>query len=568
MIKRLLLVLSSLMLFGSMSPSILMACSGGVEFQLEDLSSMDLIVKATVIDTDDRGFNAIIRVEDYYKGEGDQLLVIMRYPVGLETGNKVRGYATSCLYSGHGKQWQKGSQGYFGLNSNADGTFNDLVGWNSAHFYVWDGQITFDEGATTGYALEHNPFSIMSEADFLVALKDMGGHDEPLPPTIEGKQVYPLMRFLNITSEKGTRYQVNPDRSVIQLPDSAPLAISPDGAHVAFKLDENTIAFQPIWTEYKYVDETSELLPQELMEENQKAGMYVRFSNDSNMVAVWDYAQLTVYLFGRQEFGYFGNQLHMREIVSINIAASTRVIWSADSSTLAWEDTSGVWRWNLFEDAEAMHLTESYSLLDVSTYGRYVRVGQADEWTLYDTQTGETFANAISAPTEQFLIFVNSDETPINDWQSADDCKPPLRETCAVYINPRYDYETFSVFPYQMELFGIKGCSSESCDIGGVSWHPSIGENSWRGDRYIYVFKAGVRQIIYDVFYDQVAILAGDYQIEFDFYPSDYFDLEARLAYLDYLNLEDEIDSPIASIEWGQAIFYDTFMLTGTQYLP
>jgi len=530
---------------------------------------MDLIVKATVIDTDDRGLNAIIRVEDYYKGEGDQLLVIMRYPVGLETGNKVRGYDTSCLYSGHGKQWQKGSQGYFGLNSNGDGTFSDLDGWNSAHFYVWDGQIVLDEGATTGYALVDNPFSLMSEANFLTALKDMGGHDEPIPPTIEGNQIYPLMRFLNITTENGTRYQVNPDRSVRQVPDDAPLAISPDGSHVAFKLDDNTIAFQSIWTEYGDVDETSEPLPQELMEENQKTGIYVRFSNDSNMVAVWDDTQLTVYLFDSQVVGYFGNQLHMREIANIDVSALTQVMWSADSSTLAWEDTSGIWRWNLFEDAEPTHLTESYRLLDISTYGRYVRVGQADEWTLYDIHTGETFANAISAPTEQYLIFVNSDDTTLPDWQSADeDCKPPLRETCAVHITPRFDYETVSVFPYQMELFGIKGCSAESCDITGVSWHPSVGDNSWRGGRYIYVFKAGIRQIIYDVFYDQPAILTGDYQIEFDFYPSDRFDSEPTLAYLDYLNLEDDLDSPITSIEWGQAIFYDTFMLTATQYLP
>ena len=36
----------------------------------------------------------------------------------------------------------------------------------------------------------------------------------------------------------------------------------------------------------------------------------------------------------------------------------------------------------------------------------------------------------------------------------------------------------------------------------------------------------------------------------------------------DYLNLEGIVDSPIASIEWGQPIFYDTFMLTATEYLP
>ena len=37
------------------------------------------------------------------------------------------------------------------------------------------------------------------------------------------------MRYLSITTENGTRYQVNPDRSVKPLPASAPIAMSPDG---------------------------------------------------------------------------------------------------------------------------------------------------------------------------------------------------------------------------------------------------------------------------------------------------------------------------------------------------
>ena len=75
----------------------------------------------------------------------------------------------------------------------------------------------------------------------------------------------------------------------------------------------------------------------------------------------------------------------------------------------------------------------------------------------------------------------------------------------------------------------------------------------------------------YDPFYDQPAVLRGDYQIEFDFYHSGYFSgaLEGiDLAKPDYLNLEGIVDSPIASIEWGQPIFYDTFMLTALEYLP
>ena len=94
-----------------------------------------------------------------------------------------------------------------------------------------------------------------------------------------------------------------------------------------------------------------------------------------------------------------------------------------------------------------------------------------------------------------------------------------------------------------------------------------------RGGREIDVTTYKIRQIAYDPFYDQPAVLRGEYQIEFDFYFSGYFEgwLEiddADFAKLDYLNLEGIVDSPIASIEWGQPIFYDTFMLTATEYLP
>ena len=77
-----------------------------------------------------------------------------------------------------------------------------------------------------------------------------------------------------------------------------------------------------------------------------------------------------------------------------------------------------------------------------------------------------------------------------------------------------------------------------------------------------------LRQIAYDPFYGHPAILRGDYQIELRFYSSRDFDEETKLPYLDYLDLEGVVDSPIASIEWGQPISYDTFMLTATEYLP
>ena len=120
-----------------------------------------------------------------------------------------------------------------------------------------------------------------------------------------------------------------------------------------------------------------------------------------------------------------------------------------------------------------------------------------------------------------------------------------------------------------MELIGLIGCD-EACYMAGVSWHPAIDSDNtgYSGGRYIGNYVSDLRQVAYDPVYDQPAILRGDFQIDLSFYDDYYLRDEDYAPYLDSLNLEDIVDSPIATIEWGQPIFYDTFMLTATEYQP
>ena len=571
MFKRLIFLPSLIVLIAALSPLWASACSGYPYFSMEDLPEMDLLVRATVIDADDRGYSAVIRVEEYFKSEGPLLLLVSRYNVGLETGNSVRGYDTGCLYSGRGHEWRPGSQGYFGLTGN--GEFETLTDsyYGSAHFYVWDGQITYQDGATEGYALEWNAPKSISEDDFVAKLLEAGGRDEPIAPTIDGIQRRPLKRYLMISTETGTRYQVNPDRSVTAVGAETARFVSPDDAHVALRVDDDTLGFYYVWP-HGYSPEHYEQMIQ-------VPGRDLRFSNDSHMVAVWDDSLLTIYMFryaGQGDFLHWGIGMVMDTIVSVPIRTSINglplVRWSADSRTIAWQDDAGVWRWDLYNDAGASIVVEASSsdekLLDLSESGRYVRYLDSGGWTLFDSETGENFANALASPGERHLIFVNSEDRPINYW-SGDSCKPPLRKNCAVYIGMP-NVETIAVFPYQMELLGIMGCSGGNCHVVGQSWHPAIDNdnNNMVGGRYLGDTLSDLRQIAYDPFYGQPAILRGDYQIEFRFYSSHYFDDEDNLPYLDYLDLASIVDSPIASIEWGQPVFYDTFMLTATEYLP
>lgn len=571
MYRRLIVLLATSLLPIALSPLTAFGCSGYPYFGVEDLPEMDLLVRATVIDADDRGYSAVIRVEEYYKGEGPQLLMVSRYNVGLETGRGVRGYDTGCLYDGRGHEWRPGSTGYFGLSRNLFETYTDEH-YGSAHFYVYDGMITYQEGATEGFAMEWDQPKTISEEDFVAKLLEAGGRDQPVEPTTDGVQRYPLMRYLMITTESGARYQVNPDRSVTKVETETAIAISPDDAHMVVRADEETLAFYYVWP-MGYTEEVIERLIQ-------LPGKEAAFSNDSHMVAVWDESQLSVYVYrnkGRGNQGDWGAGMQMDLIASASLQSaedvSAVVHWSADSSTIAWRDDTGIWRWNLYDDAAPVQVAtgndiEGAMLLDLSASGRYIRYGSGAGWMLFDSVSEETFANALAAPGDRHLIFVNSETEPIDNWQDKEQCAPPLRENCAVYVGIR-NAQSITVFPYTMELIGLIGCDQD-CYLAGVSWHPAIDSDNtgYSGGRYIGNYVSDLRQLAYDPVYDQPAILRGDFQIDLNYYDNYYLRDEDYSPYLDTLDLEGIVDSPIASIEWGQPIFYDTFMLTATEYLP
>ena len=545
------------------------ACSGYPYFGVNDLPTMELLVRATVIDTDDRGYSAILRVEEYYKGDGARLLTVMRYPPALESGAGVRGYDTSCLYAGRGHVWVKGSQGYFGLMSNGDGTFTDNNG-GTAHFYPVNGLIQYQEGATEGYAVEFDDPNAITEEEFVQLLLEAGDRAEPVPPNETGRQFYPLMRFLNFTTENGTRYQVNPDRTINQLPDDAPVAISPDGAHVAFLIDD-TIAFRYIWTQYSPMDS---YIP-DYVASLQVPGQAVRFSSDSSFAVVWNTDQLMVVMFSsNRDSGFHLNPVAQVEFASLPDDQLPQVQWSADGTTLVWQDADGIWHWNLYDSTKPVHFDAALAdrLLDVSLHGRFLRYGEPTNWTLLDAETGTTYANTLSSPDERFLSAITHEVT--GEALAAErECVPPLRKTCRAELDTssfaRDAAVDASTFSYLGNLFGVSLCGpwgESRCYYEGVSWHPAIGDTSWIGGRYLTMFMTDVRQIAYDPQYSQPAILVGDYEIHFGFYRDSWLEEPQNLAYLDILQLENKIDSPIATIEWGQPIFYSEYLLTTMEH--
>jgi hypothetical protein len=257
-------------------------------------------------------------------------------------------------------------------------------------------------------------------------------------------------------------------------------------------------------------------------------------------------------------------------------ASQMRVAWSADNTTLAWQDGAGLWHWNLFDQAAAQQVLDAEAvealpgngtLQDVSRDGRFLRLGTPPRWALVDVTTGEVHRNAIATPNEQTLVYFDDGSDEARVAQDEQRCTAPLRATCAVYVPT--DRTLQHIFYYEMNLLGMVSCHQESgeqvCFVDIASWYPSIVTPNWIGRDWLDLFMRDVRQIRYDVDYHQPAVVVGDSQVYLQFYAIYETDEPEYAPYLDIIDFADESDSPIASIEWGQPVFFsrDHIHMTG-----
>lgn len=545
------------------------ACSGYPHFGVSNLPEADVLVKATVIDADDAGMNSILRVEEYYKGSGNQLITVMRYAPSLQTSALVRGYDTGCLYSGTGDHyWRRGTAGYFGLLKNSDGTYNDDVN-GTAHFYVTNGVATYQEGATEGYAAEFDKAKTISEKDLVAKMLEAGNRKSSVVPTVDKANRYPLMRYVRVTTKNGTHYQINPDRSVTKSLNNDFIASSSDGAHIARRADENNIEIVAAWG-YDVFVEGEKRRDRFITVPGQAA----EFSSDNNLVAVWDAQKLTMYFLrnGSEEDYYASNLMTPVKVATHTFAKSNsnmlpKVMWSANGSTLVWNEPNVIWHWNIFDKAAPQKFTVAdpeFSLMDVSAFGRFILLEGSKELRLIDAQTGEVMMDTIHAPNELYLIkIVRTDQDDVEVEIMMEECAPPLRETCV----QRWQADPTRItrlFLYQMELLGIVSCERgiDDCTLIAESWHPAIRRNHSSGGRFLNIAISDFRSIDYDVRYQKPVIQVGDYGVYFGMYADSRVNDENRRPYLDILDLTGQIDSPIATLEWGQPVFYDTYLLS------
>ena len=526
--------------------SFVLACSGFTRTSIEDISRYELLVAATVVDVDDRGINAVLKVDRYFKGSGDEYLVVMRHPPALHYVSEIRNYKTGCLYDGiAGHQWQVGSYGYFPLTAGEDGTYRDDDNYDgiSAHYIPQDAFVEY----YSDNAGEHGEYVTLPQDEFEALLLQLSEQDQTTTPE---SNPYPLMRFLNVTTESGLRYRFNPDRSVTWLdPAEYPIAISNDGSHVMFRLDDDELGFQ-------YLDLVKKPFKWSYGLLHAITGLFGQFSPDSSYVAVQERERMIIYLIIRSisepEDPAYRSSMSMKKVASFDTvwpttAQKAPLVWSANNRVLAYQDAYGIWVWDLFDKVEprlVVPIDDSHVLLDLSSTGRFLRYACDGYWTLLDLRTGETWKDTLVSPDESRLIHLQAnlaaeDSRHAGVVDRKKQC-PAADSSCPVTIS--------AIKPNFMFWFepGFIGLVSSN-QVTGYPWRYSLSSICCRGKINGYDLPT-IAAFAFDASYNLPVFAFDGTMIGIDLWSASLFEA---------IDLSEHLDSPIVDLEWGQPIFYE-----------
>ncbi|MCY4019979.1 MAG: hypothetical protein OXG39_11280 [Chloroflexi bacterium] len=562
------------------------ACGGGILDSLDDvMESADLVVSARVDYVDALGENAVLHVDRYFKGSGGEYLAVVGTRPAWFVGDSLRDYTNGCYnFGAYGFKFRKDSVGYFALHARTDGTYSysETSVWILGDVHparklkATDGLIEIDSFIPDEYEMDY----LQPAAEFEKFLLRQSNRSYPSAPE---PSAYPLMRFINITTESRTRYRLNPDRSVTQIDlDKSPEASSNDGSHVMFRLDQDELGFQYIervkkpfhfcaynlclgsaatggrtlstvdYSTYGYLEPIK--------------GLYAKFSPDSNFVAVQEREQIVVYMFNNwveEQYGY-GQHMTMTRVAEQSFWQETdgdeRLMqWSSDSTSIAYQDDAGIWRWNIFEETypRLVLLTDSDKrLIDVSRSGRYVRYSSGDTWYLVNVESEDVYERAIATPDERNIITIISGyaddvptQRPERNTYSEDRrrmCNAPISE-CPVHLV--YREHLIDYFEYRPGWIGLVSPQS-------ISLHPWYLSSQHSHFQAYVSYEQPIVAFDYDNTYGRPAVAVGDYMIDLGYIP-DLSINSAKEERADFVDLSERLDSPIADLEWEQSVFVD-----------
>ncbi len=563
--KRLLLILPLLVLCLFYDTDDALACSGGGNgvLTLNLVNDSEFIVRGSVIEAS--GGNSIVRVDRYLAGSGANQLFIYRNSPGYWVGRNLRGYDYGCGI------WQSpmvvnGVQMILGLNRNLNGTYaveftmpiipteDDF----NVSYLNYDGDIHDRENHS---ADNWQPITT-SVREFEARLEEITGQFAVLPePVFTDSPYYPELRrrVLYITTENGTHYMMPIDSgAVVEIDppcsENCPI-FAPDYSHALYPIpvEENTYAVTyHTPSTYDWYEGYSRFSGDDILEfrPNFITAESVLFSPDSNFVIGWTDNVLSLYQIRIGFNNYYGDVPNIYDIAQFELSTENalesaelqgNVAWSGNSRVLVYWDTEGL-HWFDLLSMDSSRIVEDVprpERLEVSQSGRYVLYGDRNNWLLMDIFTGTQWENAIITPDEgRILHFYTPDENATFDVTDGLHTNLPIDTQSLIEWHWR-EFERQGREYHQLTIIAVD--DNEGLCLGYYTLSPL--DNHFAMPCFLVRSSDEhyVAQIIVDDVHGAIVARYSDGLIT---------------EYLNTIITFAELDSPIASISWGEPLWY------------
>ncbi len=437
--KRIILVMVLALLAFAGLPSGLpkpaLACSGTPLSFNESYKTSDIFVKASVVETDDLGQNAIVKVERYYKGgAGQEYILLWRNPVAT-----VIGLGSGRLGGGDCNYWaepvQRGDTIYVLANRTYTGAYFSS-GTFSQEYFIYR---NVDDVADV--FINHGAPESFTESQFQKYFKEQVGDAFVVP---DSKYPYPRKAPLLVTTKDQKRYVLPVDGETLlnlesyieQLPEDRRWyylsKFQSFGRGKERCLGSNCKAFFSL----EDMDFGESILDSCGRDHSYQAALFSPMGN----YVVWNDSKI---FFNCKESVIA--TLNMDDKNSADVLANYAQ-WSSDGRILAYNDLKGLWLWD-----ERGNMENPRLLMPVekgTAYARYfsprnsyLAITWNDKPYTTNLQTGTIFINGLFSPNEEYFL---------------------------AFGTPDPKTGAFPVFPCKVPP-GIKGRAYDICDMDKLS---------------------------------------------------------------------------------------------------
>ncbi len=428
MLKRFISIILLVVSFIQIAPTY--ACSGGRPYTLSEIAAnAEVIVQGHMVMTDERGQNGVLQVESVLSGENIPQYILLDLAPSFFIHRQHERFSGGCFYGVNALPTNQTI--IFFLKKMPNNAYQIApIAYQMGQYYPFPGA---DTKVTIYKASPIKPYEHQAEPPlwstqqvdheiFTYLISQFVGQP-PHPPRLNTP--YPLPTSLYIRTVAGTEYELPVDFSPPHKLDSR-LAdengdINPTGCKVV-----NCIGVSPNGIDSAQV--TQDYTVNMLSFPNATVrGTAFHFSPTSDAIAVWNTDTLSVYALPYDRLGLCCYQLFLMNSISLNnvLKPTTDVAWTPDGRMLAYNDSTGLYLWDVFTSASRPRLLTAPLYRTVtprffSKTGRYLAIQKGDDRYYMDTVSGAELADgALSTDDRTLLQFDTQHESPLSFYHLA-----------------------------------------------------------------------------------------------------------------------------------------------------